>query len=182
MSAVSQSYSIPTDDAVALDFEAAWTAHRDRVYRWALRFLGGDAPAAEDLVQEVFVKLLRELPRLSQTQDVGGWLYQVTANLAFDRLRRAQSFTGRLSRLFAFAEPVPTPEELHARRHEASAAMRALKALGGREAVVLSMKVLDGHTQVEIAKLLGLSEGQVSKLLTRAWSRLEAAGWEVGDE
>ena len=182
MGAVSETFSIPREQTVALEFEAAWTAHRDRVYRWALRFMAGDAPAAEDLVQEAFMRLLRELPKLSATDDLGGWLYLVTANLAFDRLRRAESWTGRLVQLFAAPAPVPTPEELHARRHEASAALKALKALGGREGVVLSMKVLDGHTQVEIAKLLGLSEGQVSKLLTRAWARLEAAGWEVGDE
>ncbi len=182
MGAVSETFPLPRDETVALEFEAAWTAHRDRVYRWALRFMAGDAPAAEDLVQEAFIRLLRELPKLSQTDDLGGWLYLVTANLAFDRLRRAESWTGRLARLLASPAPVPTPEELHARRHEANAALRALKALGGREAVVLSMKVLDGHSQVEISRMLGVSEGQVSKLLARAWARLEAAGWEVADE
>ncbi len=182
MYAVSETYSIPMDDAVAVDFESAWAAHQNRVYRWALRFLTGDAAAAEDLTQEVFLKLLARLPELASPGDLGGWLYQVTANLAFDRLRRSQSWAGRLRRLFLPAAKVPTPEELHARRHQANAALQALEALGGREAVVLSMKVLDGHSQVEIAKLLGLSEGQVSKLLARAWTRLEAAGWEVGDE
>jgi RNA polymerase sigma-70 factor (ECF subfamily) len=182
MGAVSETFSMPRDETVALEFEAAWTAHRDRVFRWALRFMAGDAPAAEDLVQEAFMRLLRELPTLSETDDLGGWLYLVTANLAFDRLRRAESWAGRLARLFAAPAPMPTPEELHARRHEANAALRALKALGGREAVVLSMKVLDGHSQVEIARMLAVSEGQVSKLLARARARLEAAGWEVGDE
>ncbi len=181
MFAVSQTYSIPAEEAEAVDFEAAWAAHHQRVYRWALRFLAGDAPSAEDLTQEVFLRLHQHLALLAAHHDLGGWLYQVTANLAFDRLRRAHSWAGRLKRLFSPAR-VPTPEEIHARRHEAHAALQALRALGGREAVVLSMKVLDGHSQVEIAGLLGLSEGQVSKLLTRAWARLEAAGWEVGDE
>lgn len=182
MGAVSESFSMPRDETVALEFEAAWAAHRDRVFRWALRFIAGDAAGAEDLVQEAFMRLLRELPKLTETDDLGGWLYLVTANLAFDRLRKAESWSGRLQRLFASPPPVPTPDELHARRHEANAALKALKALGGREAVVLSMKVIDGHSQVEIARMLRLSEGQVSKLLARAWARLEAAGWEVGDE
>jgi RNA polymerase sigma-70 factor (ECF subfamily) len=182
MGAVSETFDIPRDQTVALEFEAAWNVHRDRVYRWALRFMAGDAAAAEDLVQEAFIRLLNELPKLDQTQDLGGWLYLVTANLAFDRLRRSESWAGRFKQLFMPPEPVPTPEQLHAKRHEAHGALKALKALGGREAVVLSMKVLDGHSQVEIARMLRLSEGQVSKLLARAWARLEAAGWEVGDE
>lgn len=182
MGAVSETFLLPRDETVAKEFELAWVAHRDRVFRWSLRFMAGDAAAAEDVVQEAFLRLLNELPKLSQTEDLGGWLYLVTANLAFDRLRRNESWAGRLVKLFAAPPPVPTPEELHARRHEANHALKALKALGGREAVVLSMKVLDGHSQVEIARMLQLSEGQVSKLLARAWARLEAAGWEVGDE
>jgi RNA polymerase sigma-70 factor (ECF subfamily) len=43
------------------------------------------------------------------------------------------------------------------------------------------MHVLDGLSQREIARTLDLSEGYVSKLLARAWSKLRAAGWEVDE-
>ena len=50
----------------------------------------------------------------------------------------------------------------------------------GQERVVLALKILDGLSQREIAALLSLSEGYVSKLTARATARLGAQGWKVG--
>ena len=56
----------------------------------------------------------------------------------------------------------------------------ALQSLPGQERVVLALKILDGLSQREIAALLSLSEGYVSKLVARATARLGAKGWKVG--
>jgi RNA polymerase sigma-70 factor, ECF subfamily len=163
-------------------FEALYAAHRDGVYRLGLRFGGGRSAWAEDLTHEVFLKLLANLPSLDAPDDIGGWLYRVTANLAISALRREQSWKGKLERLFV-GEPAtePPPDEALAREEEAAAAVVALRALPGPERVVLTMKVLDGMSQKEIASALSMSEGYVSKLVTRSWSRLRAAGWEDSD-
>lgn len=171
-------------DQQRLAFEACFKAHKDRVFRLGLRYGRGSEQWAEDLTQDVFIKLLEELPSLSQHDDLGGWIYRVTTNAALTRLRREKSLVGRLHRIFGggseeHADQADTRLELSERSKEAQAMLESLPA---KERVVLSMKVLDGMAQREIATALGMSEGYVSKLLTRAWDKVRAAGWEVGDE
>jgi RNA polymerase sigma factor (sigma-70 family) len=48
---------------------------------------------AEDLVQDVFFRLLEHMSELDRQQDVGGWLYRVTSNLAISRLRRERTLS-----------------------------------------------------------------------------------------
>lgn len=159
-------------------FEQCYRAHRDEVYRWCLRYGGGRRAWAEDLAHDVFLRLMRQLPRLTRAHELQPWLYRVTANLALNRLRDEQSLLGRLGRLWrpGDEDPAPSPEAGLSLRQQAE---RSLRALPPRERIPLCMKVLDGKSQKEIADALDMSEGYVSKLLARAWERLRADGWEV---
>src|SRR5262249_45096925 len=139
---------------------------------------GGRIGWAEDATHDVFVKLLESLPELDDPQDLGGWLYRVACNLCVSRLRREQSLFGRVKAALLDQSETETDLVEIEDRTEARAALEALGSLPGKERVVLCMKVLDGKSQREIAELLSLSEGYVSKLVTRAWAKLKAAGWD----
>lgn len=171
-----------TDD-LRLTFEACFKSHRDQVFRLGLRYGGGREVWAEDLTQDVFMRLLQELPRLREHEDLGGWIYRVTTNAALSRLRQERSFVGQVMHLWVESEEgehsADSRLELSELAREAQAAMDGLPP---KERVVLGMKVLDGKPQREIAAILGYSEGYVSKLLTRAWDSLRAQGWEIPDE
>lgn len=171
---------LPLTDDRALVFEEAYRAHRDRVYAWALRYGSGRRAWAEDVAHDVFLKLHRHLHRLD-TDDLGGWLYRVTANVALGRLRSEASWLGRLKSLLASPAERDRPDEVLERRDDAAAALRLLASLPPNERMVVSMHVIDGLSQRDLAKTLGLSEGYVSKLLARAWVKIRAAGWEVDD-
>ena len=165
-------------------FEATYEASRGDVYRWSLRFSGGRSGWAEDITHDVFLRLFEHLPRLDDTQDLGGWLYRVTANLALSRLRRDRSLAARVGRFFTEEsedQAEDGPDAGLALKEDAKAALAALRALPPRESVVLTMKVIDGKSQREIADALGMSEGYVSKLVTRGWQLIREAGWEVAD-
>lgn len=161
-------------------FDALYRAHRDRVYRWAMRFSAGRTAWAEDVTHDVFLQLHRHLKRLD-TDELGAWLYRVTANQALARLRHETSWVTRLARVFTPFDPVRRPDEALELRDDTSLAMAALEKLPPKERMAVTMHVLDELSQREIARTLGLSEGYVSKLLTRAWERLRADGWEVND-
>ncbi|MHB8874037.1 MAG: RNA polymerase sigma factor [Myxococcaceae bacterium] len=181
MQAISEVNELPAarirPDAVEL-----YALHRDRVFHWALRYGAGDPAWAEDLMHDVFLKLVEQLDR-GAPKDPGGWLYRVTANLSISRIRRERSFLARLGRLFqAREDDAPSPDEVLMERSEGNEALGMLKALPELERVALCMKVLDGRSQREIARALSLSEGYVSKLVTRAWQRVRDAGWEGADE
>lgn len=169
-------------DALPASFEAAYRLHRARVLGWALRYCAGRGDLAEDVAHDVFLKLHRHFDGLAELDDLGAWLYRVTANEAVSRLRRERSFTAKLARLFTGAEDVPAADHDFDRREETLLVERALRGLPDRERVVTCMWAVDGLAQRDIAKTLGLSEGYVSKLLARARERLRARGWEVSDD
>jgi RNA polymerase sigma factor (sigma-70 family) len=171
------------DSSKPLSLQACYQAHRVWVYRLCLRYGGGSAGWAEDVTQDVFVKLLEHLPRLEGTGDLTGWLYRVTTHLALKRLRKERTFLTKVGRLLTGAPPPegPSPDALFEGKESARAATRALEALPPKERVVISMKLVDGKSQNEIAEALGFSKGYVSKLVARAEERLTQAGWEVGD-
>ena len=162
----------------------AYAAHRSLVYQLSLRYAAGRSDWAEDLAHDVFVKLIEHYAQLNTDDDLAGWLYRVTANLALSRLRGERARIRRLMLSFSgqAEEFDDSASDLFDRRQQASEVMQVMQNLPTKERVVLCMKVLDGKSQTEIATILSMSEGYVSKLLARAWEHVRQAGWEVSDE
>lgn len=179
MTASSQTFDVPYPELQRLSFEEAWEAHRARVFHWALRFGAGDRAWAEDVTHDVFLKLWGQLAQLANCDDLGGWLYTVTARIAVSRLRSRNGWLRVVRRWLQPVGGAEPDEELHSRR-VSHAALGALEQLPDRERVVLCMVALDALSQREVSLRLKLSEGYVSKLLQRGRERLRAAGWEVG--
>ena len=183
MQPMAVSQTLPAQAVDVTSFEDVYRAHRHQVLGWALRFTAGRRDLAEDLAQDVFFRLHARLPHLGEVDDLGGWLYRVTANLAISHLRRERFSLKRLARLVAGrVRSGASVEETVLLRQEAASAVKALDALPDRERVVACMCFLDGLAQRDIARTLRLSEGYVSKLLSRARSRLREWGWEVPDD
>jgi RNA polymerase sigma-70 factor (ECF subfamily) len=164
-------------------FERCYARHRASVFRWALRFGAGDVAWAEDLAHDVFLEVLRCMGRLDDMEGLGSWLYRVTAHMAYERLRRERSVWRRvLTRYGAGKERTAPPADVPWQRQETSRrALEAVASLPPLERMVLTMKLLDGKSQKEIAWALELSEGYVSKLAARAIARIRKGRWEVDD-
>jgi len=130
-----------------------------------------DASAAEDVVQESFLRLLSSH---EEVQNLGGWLHRVTHNLALDYVRRE----GRRRRLLADA--VPTFEfraidsaAAEAEHHEAVQRVEAqLEHLSANERAVLFLKIKDGRSYKEISAITGLSVSNVGYLIHHALRKL----------
>jgi len=162
--------------------EACYVEHRALVFHRCLRYGAGDVAFAEEVTQDVFLKLMEHLPHLRDAHDLGGWLHRVAANLAISRLRREKSLLGKLQSLWSTSQY--EGESAHGvveRKQIADQVLDTLATLPARERVVICMKLLDGASQREISRALELSEGYVSKLLQRGLRRIAAAGWEVDD-
>jgi RNA polymerase sigma-70 factor (ECF subfamily) len=168
-------------DAVDVRERVQWLyrRHRDEVYRLALRYGRGDPTWAEDVTQDVFVALCRNVHRLGEWDDLGRWFYRVTHNHCLSRLRRTAAKEA-IRRLIGQRSEVDD-----SRRAEHRAGLRrVLEVVDGlepRQRLAFCMYYLDGREQAEIGDILGCSKGYVCKLIQRARASLEAAGWEVGD-
>jgi RNA polymerase sigma-70 factor, ECF subfamily len=173
------------ETTIAPDVEELYHLYADRVYRWALRFGGGDVAWAEDVTQDVFMSLVKRPPQLEEPHDLGGWFYRVTANRCLNELRRQRLLRALSTALFV-ARPETdrrsTPEEVVMARGELDDALQAIRRLPAAQRVTFWMRHFDGLDQKEIGQILGYSKGYVSRLLSSAAERLRKAGWRVGDE
>ena len=156
-------------DAGALD--ALLRGCRPLVYRWAL-VQTGEAADAEDVTQEVLIKLHRSLHRYAGRSRFTTWLYRVTRNEALGLARR---LTGRLRlvravTLEAAGNPA-TPDDPLERVHAARVAALAdalLTGLPPRQREVFHLADLEGCSMAEIAERLGMSPVTARVHLLRA--------------
>jgi RNA polymerase sigma-70 factor (ECF subfamily) len=153
---------------------ALFERHHRRLYAFFLR-LTGRAPASEDLVQEVFVRMLKYRRSFRAQAAFLPWMFKLARNVAADHFGRAarERLTGEEPEESASPEPLP-PEEL-----ERAESWRALRAallrlpLDKREVLVLSR--FGDLRYDQIAALLGTSEGAVKVRVHRALKQLRQA-------
>jgi RNA polymerase sigma-70 factor (ECF subfamily) len=164
-----EGWTPPTWDEVVRD-------HSARVYRLAYR-LTGNPHDAEDLTQDVFVRVFRSLHKY-QPGTFEGWLHRITTNLFLDTARRKQKIRfdgladGSEERL---QSPLPTPGDQLADAgldHDVAAALAAL-APEFRAAVVLCD--IEGLSYDEIADALGVKIGTVRSRIHRGRAQLRTA-------
>lgn len=143
--------------------EQAFVQHRMDVYRFLLRRTH-DHHDAEDLTQQVFADATSALSRVAPPRSMRGWLYAVAERRLVDELRRRER-VARLVDLLA-AEPPVTSGEPAQRLDD------AIAQLPDRQRQVVVMRIVEGRTHREIARVLGCNEAACKMRLSRALSRL----------
>lgn len=140
-------------------------------YNLALRILGERA-AAEDVVQEVFLKMINTLPGFRGDAPFGAWLKRMTANATIDALRASQRFVDD--------DPEALFASLASRGADSDVRVDAwslLMRLPARARAVLILHELEGYTHKELSELFGQSESYSKSILARALKKLgDAAG------
>jgi len=143
-----------------------------RVFSIAFNFFGGDSAKAEDVTQQVFVKLLSKMDFRGESQFTT-WLYRLTVNQCIDEARRAKRWLP-FAEWFDAAEPVTRMslnEKLQSR--EVSTEVRAV--IGGlkpKYRLPILLRYVEELSYQEIASVLGLSIGTVSSRLNRGQKML----------
>ena len=158
---------------------AAWTDHHAEVFAFLVRTTR-DPEVAEDLLQEAYLRLTREV-RADRTPDnVRAWLYRVGANLAVSRGRRLSAALRGIVRIRSTdaTTTTVTPEASYLAREGRANLVGVLADLdpGARAALLLAS---EGFSGAEIAAAIGRSEAATRTLLcrtrVRVRSRLESA-------
>jgi len=150
--------------------------HSARVYRLAYR-LTGNPHDAEDLTQEVFVRVFRSLSSYTPGT-FEGWLHRITTNLFLDWARRKQRirFEG-LGDEMAHRLPgsEPTPAEAFDDTHLDDDVQAALKALPPEYRAAVVLCDIEGFSYEEIAATLGVKLGTVRSRIHRGRAQLRTA-------
>lgn len=150
--------------------------HSDRVYRLAYRLTGNHADA-EDLTQEVFVRVFRSLDNYTPGT-FEGWLHRITTNLFLDQARRKQRIRfDALSdeRADRLSSNSPAPDDAYADRTFDDDVERALATLPPAFRVAVVLCDVEGLTYEEIAEILEAKLGTVRSRIHRGRSMLRDA-------
>jgi RNA polymerase sigma-70 factor (ECF subfamily) len=153
------------------DFDAVYRAHAARVARWAAR-LGGPTADVDDVVQEVFLVVHRQLHKFRGEAQVTTWLYRITENVVRHRRRKerirrwlggsADDVGGKL------ASHRPTPVEELERRQAQERVYKILDAMNERYRTLLILFEIEGLSGEEISELTGTNPDALWVALHRA--------------
>lgn len=162
----------------ASSFEEVFEAHYDRVYGVLFRLVGNRVEA-EDLTQEVFVKLYnhafkKRLFNLKREHNLGAWLYRVATNMGYNAVRSRKRRWQRDTILLPDPSDMGlSPEGKVAQRETAVRVRNALAQLPKRQMQLLVLRQM-GMSYAECAEVVGVSAGSVGTLLRRAAQAFEA--------
>jgi RNA polymerase sigma-70 factor (ECF subfamily) len=166
----------PVEDWQPPSWDDVVRTHSARVYRLAYR-LTGNAHDAEDLTQDVFVRVFRSLSSYTPGT-FEGWLHRITTNLFLDRVRRAQRI--RFDALGddapdRLAGREPSPAQAYDDRYLDSDIQAALDSLSPEFRAAVVLCDIEGLSYEEIAATLGVKLGTVRSRIHRGRAHLRAA-------
>jgi RNA polymerase sigma-70 factor (ECF subfamily) len=145
----------------------AWTQHTPELRGWLRHRLGNPAEV-DDVLQDLFLKALRQGERFGALHNPRAWLFEVARNLLADRLRVAR-------------DTVALPEDLSAPQDEpdtvdtlTTCLPRVLSELSAEDREAITLCDLQGMAQAEFARATGLSLSAAKSRVQRARQRLRA--------
>ena len=130
--------------------------NEDKLFRTALAIMGSKSDA-EDIVQDVFVKLFEKQPNFESSEHETAWLIRVTVNLCKSRLRSHWH-----------KKTVPLLETYPAQTNEQQEILETVLALPSKYRTVIHLFYFEGYTTKEIAEITKQKESTVREQLTRA--------------
>lgn len=151
--------------------------HAQQVYALCLR-LSGSAGLAEELAQDVWVRIWRQLPSLRRDEDAGGWIHRVTTNVVRNDRRATRRRIARVALSADLAGGVPESAEAHATPFATPTPIRrldlvaAMSQLDGRQRQVYVLHDIEGLTDRDIADRLRIAPSTVRVQLARARATL----------
>jgi RNA polymerase sigma-70 factor (ECF subfamily) len=151
---------------------AVYERFSTQVNRWVWRLLGADHEH-NDIVQQVFVRILRFGPRLRETDKLTAWVHAITVNTVHGELRRRQV------RRFFLRDNAPAP--LHGdfvreveMRDLLVRAKSVIEKLPPAERIAFMLHYVERHSAAEIAHVCGYSLSTAKRRLAQATRRFEA--------
>jgi RNA polymerase sigma-70 factor, ECF subfamily len=174
------------DSAVVTAFlEGEERAFSELVERYQTRLLNfiyrtiGDRDRAEDLVQEVFIRVYRHLHRFDRSKKFSTWAYTIASNLAKNELRNRsrnplvlfQTMQGAgddEERPLQFEDTTSRPDDLYRKRHLRELVEDTVAKLPEHHRQVFVLRELEGKSYEEIADITDCNLGTVKSRLNRA--------------
>jgi RNA polymerase sigma-70 factor, ECF subfamily len=155
-------------------FSLILRAYETPVFNYVLRLVGGDRALAEDLTQEVFLRVFQGLPKFSLRSKFTTWLFQVTKNRVLDELRASERRPRALVALDDIA-PLEVLDQPVERLEEIDALWRAVENLSTDLKMALLLRDVVGLSYTEIADALEVTLATVKWRIYKAREEVQVA-------
>ena len=150
------------------------------IYSFVYRYVG-DTHDADDVTQDVFVKVWRNLKKFDQQKSFKTWIFAIAKNTAFDHLKKKKAIPfsafeneeGKNMIIETLADSSPLPDELLEHASTAQMLALAMKKLSPKYRMILFLRYNDHFTFREIAESLSESLNTVRSKHRRALSMLK---------
>jgi len=163
-----------TMSKVAPDSESLFLAHHERIFRAAYR-VSGSVQDAEDVLQAVFLRILKQNEDAKVGNDPGSYLCRAAINASLDILRsRGRRQMVSLDEREDEIDLLSPPTDIEVHRSEDRRQLRAaIATLSQREAEIFSLRHFEDFKNNEIAEMIGISSSSVAVTLHRAREKLQ---------
>jgi RNA polymerase sigma-70 factor (ECF subfamily) len=159
-------------------FEELVVRYQTRLLNFIYRTVG-DRERAEDLVQEVFIRVYRHLHRFDRSKKFSTWAYTIASNLAKNELRNRSRNPLVLfqtvkknwqdeDRPLEFEDSTTRPDDMYRKRHLRQVVEDSVAKLPEHHRDVFVLRELEGKSYEEIAEITGCNLGTVKSRLNRA--------------
>jgi RNA polymerase sigma factor (sigma-70 family) len=154
-------------------YDDLYRRHVDDVWRWLTRLIGSD-PEREDLTQQIFLDLFRNLSSWRGEASFRTYLHRVVVNVAYDHLRRR----GRRRRetplddTIELTAPEPSPEAAAAQRQRIAQTWTCLDQIKPKKRVAFVLRVVEGQSLQEIANAVMANVPTVAQRIAHAQREL----------
>jgi RNA polymerase sigma-70 factor (ECF subfamily) len=151
--------------------------YEDKIYRLAKHVCAGLSSEADDVYQETFLTAFKKIRGFRGDADLGTWLYRIASNLCLMRRRKKsrEPFVPLLDRPHdhegeharEFRDWSPTPEEVSRKKELVESVTKALAKLPVEYRLVVTLRDVEGLSNEEAAKVLGIGLAAVKSRLHR---------------
>jgi len=147
--------------------------YKNKLFRFSLRIVDNVAEA-EDVVQEVFIKIWQKRSELDQYENLEAWCMRLTKNLSIDKLRSKHKRVNAIPEGLDIVGNTATPYQVT----ESNDTMQQIKAfmqqLPEKQKRTMQLRDIDGMSYLEIADIMNISLDQVKVNLFRARKAMKA--------
>lgn len=154
-------------------FQLLFETYKDKVFSIAVYSSGGDRALADDVTQQIFLKLFTAIRQFRGDSEFTTWLYRLVVNACLDEHRRRRRWLplGETMTMRNPSEKKPQ-EKQYARREVSEAVQAAIGELKPKFRLPILLKYIEGLSYEEIATVMGCSKGTVASRLNRGHSQL----------
>ncbi len=154
-------------------FQILFETYKDKVFSIAVYSSGGDRAVADDVTQQIFLKLFTAIRQFRGDSEFTTWLYRLVVNACLDEHRRRRRWLplGDTVEMRNPSDKKPQ-EKQYARREVSEAVQTAIGELKPKFRLPILLKYVEGLSYEEIASVMGCSKGTVASRLNRGHSQL----------